>query len=144
MVLDAARARPTAVPLARPTSETRLHAFEQLLVPYDGLADVLQELLRLGTQDGLTMQRGDYRLQTDAVGGFVRYHMTIPVKGSPQAVQRLIQQALLGERALALASVQFRRERPDSPELEASIEWVVHARLPDDTSPGQIPAEASP
>ncbi len=141
---ESARTRAPAVRPVLPGTEARLQAFEQLLVPYGALADVVQEVLRLGAQEGLAMQRGEYREQVDAAGGFVRYHMTMPVKGSPQAVQRLIQQALHAERALGLASVQYRRERPDSQEMEATIEWIVHARVPANTSMPQASKGASP
>ncbi|GAB2859611.1 hypothetical protein GCM10027277_30170 [Pseudoduganella ginsengisoli] len=127
---DAARVRAPAAQTPQTGTAARLQAFDDVLTPYAELPEVVQEVLQLGAQEGLAMQRGDYREQADVAGGFVRYHMSLPVKGNPQAVQRLIQRALQARRALALTSVQYRRERPESLEMEARIEWVVHARLP--------------
>lgn len=76
------------------------------------------------------MQRGSYRPQVDVAGGFLRYRMTLPVKGSGPAIQRFMQTALRKQKTLALDSVQFKRARIGSSDIEARIEWLMLTRLP--------------
>ena len=108
----------------------RLRQFENHLLPHDNIPDTLQDLFRLADTENLTLQRGEYKVEPDEPGGFVRYRMILPVKGDAQAIYRFIQSALEAHKALALDSVQFRRERIESKDVEARIQWVLLTRLP--------------
>lgn len=108
----------------------RLMAFEDYLLPHKDIPVVVQDLLRLADEAGLSIPRGEYRPQPDPVGGFVRYHMSLPVKGAAPAIHRFIQAALRKQKTLVLDSVMFKRERSTSSEIEARIQWVVLTRLP--------------
>lgn len=111
----------------------RLRDFENYLLPHEDIPAVVQDLLSLAEGEGLVMPRGEYRPQIDAVGGFMRYRMSLPVKGAASAIHRFMQAALRAHKTLALQSVQFKRERIDSPDLEARIQWEVLTRLPKGT-----------
>jgi hypothetical protein len=108
----------------------RLKAFENHLLPHENIPFAVEDLLRLGEKEGLLMQRGEYRLLIDPAGGFIRYRMTLPVKGAAPAIWRFMQSALRKQKTLALESVQFKRERVESSDVEARIQWVVLTRLP--------------
>jgi hypothetical protein len=109
---------------------TRLQAFETHLLRPADLPAVVQNLLQLAQNQGLLVLHGDYRPQIDAAGSFMRYRMTWPIKGQAAAIQAFVQAALLSEKTLALESVQFKRERIESAEIEARIQWVVFTQLP--------------
>jgi hypothetical protein len=109
----------------------RLEAFEAHLVPHKDIPDILQSIFRLAGAENLTLQRGEYKVEPDPYGGFIRYRMILPVKGDATAVYRLILAALSAHRALALDSIQFRRERIDASDVEAQIQWVLLTRLPE-------------
>lgn len=117
----------TAVPDEGPA---RLAAFERLLLPQEDLPLLVQDLLDLAEASRLAVRRGDYRAVADEPGGFMRYQMSLPVKGEPRAIEQFIQVALRANKALALQSVQFQRERADANEVEARIQWVAMARMP--------------
>lgn len=108
----------------------RLRAFENYLLPNDDVPDTVESLFRRAESDGLELQRGEYKLEPDQRGGFLRYRMTLPIKGEAQTIYRFILSALLEHKSLALASLQFKRERADAKEVEANIEWILLARLP--------------
>ena len=133
--------------LPAPDSRELLHRFEQNLLPHGDIPAVVQALLRLAQDEGLSNRRGDYRLQTDSGGGFVRYQMILPVKGAAPAVHRFIQAALLDHSALALESVQFKREGIESSEIEARLQWVLLTEPPGikarPTRSGTLEAEVS-
>jgi hypothetical protein len=126
----------TVSPVLAKTTETppssshdRLMVFENHLLPQVQIPAAIETLLQDAKDQGLTVQRGNYRPEVDAVGGFMRYRMTLPVKGSAPAVQAFIDAALLNEKALALESVQFKRERIESADVEVRLQWVVFTRL---------------
>lgn len=110
----------------------RLRQFEAQLLAHEDIPHVVRDLMILADEAGLSIVRGEYRPQADVQGGFLRYRMTLPVRGEAQAVYGYIQAALNGQRMLALESVQFKRESIDAPDVEARIQWVVLTRLPKD------------
>jgi len=114
----------------RAESRSRVRVFETLLPPSDDIPQVLQDLLRLAEDEHLVLMRGDYHSQIDSAGGFLRYRMTLPIKGDSQAVLRFIRAALRAYPTLALESLQFSRERIDSGEIGARIQWVLMTHLP--------------
>ena len=111
-------------------ARARLHAFDAQLLDHGAISFVVQDLLDLGAAEGLVMQRGSYRPQVDPAGGFLRYRMSVPVKGPGPAIQRFIKAALGKQNNLALNSVQFKRARIGSPDIEARIDWILMATVP--------------
>lgn len=111
-------------------ARARLHAFEGQLLAHDAIPYVVQDLLDLGAAEGLVMQRGSYRPQVDVAGGFLRYRMSLPVKGPGPAIQRFIKAALRKQDNLALNSVHFKRARIGSADVEARIDWILLATVP--------------
>lgn len=109
----------------------RLKIFDDYLLPHKDIPVVVQELLSLANESGLSMPLGEYRSEPDLAGSFVRYHMSLPVKGEASAIHSFIQAALYKQKTLALDSVVFKRERSATSEIEARIQWVVLARLTD-------------
>jgi len=138
--------RRTASPAVPTENSDRAHlrAFDKVLLAHQDIPDVVQDVLRLAGKHGLEVRRGQYRGQSDTVGGFFRYRMTLPVKGAPAAVYGFMQEALRAQPALALESVQFRRERSESPEIELNLHWLLLARLPAaaDTDTPSVPETA--
>lgn len=111
---------------------SRMKAFEDHLLPHEDIALAVENLVRLAESEGLSIARGEYRPQADPVGGFLRYRMSLPVKGQVAAVYAFIQSALLMQKALAVESVQFKREQAVSGHIEVRIQWVLLTRLPAD------------
>lgn len=114
----------------QPDARLRMLAFQNHLLPHDEIPDVVQSLLKLAEEEKLWISRGEYRPQIDLQGDFLRYRMTLPVKGDAQAIYRFMRAALRTHKALALESVQFKRERIQSQSIDARIQWVVLTRLP--------------
>lgn len=109
----------------------RLQAFEDHLLLHDDIPGVIQDLLYLAEAEGLKMQRGEYQPRIDPTGGFLRYHMTLPVNGAAPAIHQFMEAALHKHKSLALESVQFKREQIEASGIKARIQWVVLTRLPE-------------
>jgi hypothetical protein len=134
-----------AQPVVRPASisgsngRAHLAEFDAYLPAHDDIAVTVGALFSLAQREGLSIARGEYKAQPDGPGRFLRYRMTLPVQGDAGAIRRFMLAALQAHKTLALESVQFKRDRAATAEVEARIQWVLLARLP-----GVPGAEAAP
>ena len=136
-----ARPAPKALPMVDDDA-SRIADFHRYLVAAEDIPAVVQDMIGLAQQQGLRLHRGDYRVQVDAQGGFLRYRMILPVKGSAKAIHGFMLAALGANKTLALESVQFKREQIASDQIEARIQWTLLARLPE--RQGVLLSEARP
>lgn len=105
-------------------------AFHDALVSIDDIPGVVHDLIRLAEVQHVILLRGEYQAHPDIQGGFMRYRMTFPVRGNAQAIQAYLYAALRAHKTLALERAQFKRERIESPDLDAQVHWVLLTRLP--------------
>lgn len=112
---------------------SELSDFQHYLLDYGDIPDTLRDLIVLGQANNLVLSRGEYQAQVDSRGKFLRYQMTLPVRGEAQAVERFILETLAQHKTMALESVQFKREGRSSNDLEAKVQWVLLTRLQADT-----------
>ncbi|MGB8337661.1 MAG: hypothetical protein WCD07_12475 [Burkholderiales bacterium] len=128
-----AQHRPAPVVVINPVqinSAEHIHAFDVFLLPHNEIPAAIEELLRLAGEQRLVALKGEYRPTIEPQGQFMRYRMLIPVKGEAQAIRHFMQAAMLAQKALALESIQFKRDRIDSTQIEAKINWVLITQLP--------------
>ncbi len=116
--------------LKEDSGRMRLHAFDAYLLLHDEIPDTLKNLIALAEDMKLTLSRGEYKAQMETQGEYFRYGMALPVKGDAQAIHMFILTALATNRTLILEDVQFKRDRIESPEIEARIQWALLTRLP--------------
>jgi len=110
-------------------SRQRLREFETYLLPYDHVPDTLQDIFRLAETEKLVLQRGEYKVEPDLRGEFMRYRMILPLKGDAQAIYRFMLAALQEHKTLALDSVQFKREQIGASVVEARVQWILLTRV---------------
>lgn len=120
--------RPTGTP--KDDNRVRLKAFEDVLPAYEAIPGIVAKLLEQASQQKLQIMRGEYKPQMNNHGQFLRYQMTLPVKGNAQAIHRFMALALKNEATLALESVEFKREQLESSEVEAHIQWLLFTKTP--------------
>ena len=118
------------MPASADGSRQRVKLFDQQLLPHADIPTALQDLFNLAEDEQLVIARGDYRPQLDTQGGFLRYRMSLPVKGEARAVLRFLHKALRTQKALALESVQFKREHAGASEVEARLQLALLVQLP--------------
>lgn len=104
--------------------------FQKQLPLHEDIPVSLRDLITLAQTHQLALARGEYKSQVDVNGQFFRYDMTFPVQGNAQAIERFVLAALAQHSTLALESVQFKRERIESKEVEAKIQWTLFTQLP--------------
>lgn len=134
-VLAVGQAERALAPVPRRMAEVedddaRMAAFQAYLLPQEDIPVVVQDLIAAAADQKLLMPRGDYKVHPEPQAGFMRYRMTLPVKGEAQAVQAFMIAALKANKTLALEAVQYKRDLIVSTVVEARIQWVLLTRLP--------------
>ena len=98
-------------------------------LPQEGrMPDTVAALIRLGAEENLKLERGEYQAHDDAHAGVVRYRIVLPVVGDAAAIQRFVLLALQEHRTLSLESLAFTRQRIESRQVESRIRLVLIAR----------------
>lgn len=124
-------------------SRARLREFDDRLIAHADIPLALRNLIALADANGLILERGAYRPQLEAQGGYLRYRMTLPLTGRADAILRFTMAALKANPTLSLENVQFNRERGDDTVVEARVQWALLTRPPPTAAPsgavGQAP-----
>lgn len=115
--------------------QTGLEAFQDYLPAREEIPHTIRSLIDLAESLGVLLRTGEYKAQNEESGSFLRYRISLPVKGDAGAIQDFLLAALTEHRTLALESVAFKREGIGSGEVEARIQFVLLAKV------GSAPAE---
>ena len=108
----------------------QLTAFYAYLPAHNALPDQVKQLLVLAQKHGVTLAQAEYKVLPETNAAFLRYHMILPVKAEARPIQNFMQAALHTLPALTLESVAFKRERGDSAQLEARIQFQLLVKKP--------------
>jgi len=122
--LAAARRAPADTRAGLPLDETETLArfYAQLPVP-DALPGIIEDLIRLGGEQRVSLSVGEYRVQSDALSKAASYRIRFPVTGDAAAIQRFMLEALNRYPTLALEALSMRRENIGSTRVEANIQF---------------------
>lgn len=125
-----AKARPAAPAEVRAPPSARLDQFYAEFPEMRQIPATLRAVLEIASARGMSLDQGQYRLVGDAGGPMMRYHLTLPMRGSYRQMRAFIEQALAELPALALDSIEFRRDTVGATELESVVEFslYVHPR----------------
>lgn len=89
-------------------------------------AAALRRLFDAAAQAGLYLDRGEYRLMEVREAHLRRYQLSLPVTGSYPEIRAFVARALNADPALALSAIQLRRDRIESPDLEALLNFTLY------------------
>ncbi|MEQ1668574.1 MAG: type 4a pilus biogenesis protein PilO [Sulfuriferula sp.] len=117
-----------SVKVAVLSPEDRLAAFYQEF-PTEGCSpQLLEKLVVLASNHGLSLNDGEYKTTQDKVGKLVRYQMTLPVQGEYPQIRKFLAALPTELPAIALENVQFERPKIADPRVEAKIRLVLYLR----------------
>ncbi len=103
----------------------RLAKFHAVLGSRANLDQHMRKVYDAARKRNLALDVGEYRLITDAPGGFLRYQIQLPIDGPFFGIQSFSQQVLLELPFAALESMTFQRESIDAPFVEAQLRFVL-------------------
>jgi hypothetical protein len=89
-------------------------------------AEALRRLYDAADQSGLELLQGEYRLLESKEGGVRQYQFLLPVSGTYADVRKFLVLALNNEPALALTSLQMRREAIEETELDVALSFTLY------------------
>ena len=125
----AAAAHTAAQPHAPiPTAADGLSAFYAYLPAHAAIPEQLQTLVDIAAKHKVPLAKAEYKAQSEPRAGFIQYQINLPVKAEYASVQAFMLEALQAMPTLTLDSVAFKRERIDSGDTEARIQFVLLVR----------------
>jgi hypothetical protein len=92
-------------------------------------AAALRRLFDAADQVGLDLDRGEYRLTEVKDAHLRRYQLSLPVYGGYPEIRAFVAQALNADPALALDAIQLRRDRIETPDLEALLNFTLYLEM---------------
>jgi hypothetical protein len=92
-------------------------------------AAALRRLFDAADQVGLDLDRGEYRLTEVKDAHLRRYQLSLPVCGGYPEIRAFVAQALNADPALALDAIQLRRDRIETPDLEALLNFTLYLEM---------------
>lgn len=99
--------------------------FYAYLPQHDAIPDRLKRLINLAEKNGMTLAQAEYKPQPEVNADFLRYQIVLPVKAAYPNIQSFILDALQELPTLTLESIAFKRDRIESPEVEARIHYIL-------------------
>lgn len=92
-------------------------------------AAALRRLFDAADKAGLGLDQGEYRLTEVKDAHLRRYQLSLPVYGGYPEIRTFVAQALNADPALALNAIQLRRDRIESPDLEALLNFTLYLEM---------------
>ena len=125
LIRNAAARRLAEAQRARAATEADASLAQQpTLAP--AAAAALRRLFSAADKAGLELVQGEYRLTELTEAHLRRYQLSLPVAGGYPEIRAFLVQALNADPALALSAIQLRRERIESPDLEALLNFTLY------------------
>ena len=112
-------------PLSDAASDTAagVAAFYAYLPAHDAIPEQLKQLVAIAAKNGVVLAKADYKAQPEENADFMRYQITLPIKADYAKIQGFLVGALRGLPTLTLDAVLFKRERIESGEVEAQVQF---------------------
>lgn len=111
-----------------PTAAGGLSAFYRYLPAHAAIPEQLQALVEIAAKHNVPLAKAEYKAQPEPRAGFLRYQINLPVKARYADVQAFMLDALQAMPTLTLDSVAFKRERIDSGDIEARVQFILLVR----------------
>ncbi len=105
------------------TPRSQLSTFYSFFPSTAELPDLLSRMQRAARDNGLTLERGEYRLIRDAGFALSRYQITYPLRGSYTQVRGFVKDVLDAVPAAALEEMTLKRADVAEPVLEARVRF---------------------
>ncbi|SFU89555.1 hypothetical protein [Pseudoduganella namucuonensis] len=111
-----------------PTAADGLAAFYNYLPAHSAIPDQLQTLVETARKHNVPLAKAEYKAQPEPRAGFLRYQITLPLKADYASTQAFLLDAMQAMPTLTLDSVAFKRDRVDTGEVDARIQFILLVR----------------
>lgn len=121
-------ARPPAAPMVSPeaSANANLALFYASLGERRYVGEQVKTLFGVAAKTGLVLRQGEYKAAYDQNGRLHTYQVTLPVKGSYQAVWQFAMLALRAIPFAALDDIGFRRDEIGAAGVDARVRFTLY------------------
>jgi hypothetical protein len=111
-----------------PSANENLALFQETLGEKQYAEQHVKALFGLAAKAGLSLQQGEYKTGYDKASRVATYQITLPVKGSYQAIWQFALGALRELPFAALDDIGFRRENIGDAQVEARLRFTLYLK----------------
>jgi Tfp pilus assembly protein PilO len=111
---------------ARPTERSQLSNFYAFFPLTQAVPELLGEIARAAQRNGLSLDKGEYRLGQDKEFRLAQYQVTFPVRGTYAQVRGFVNAVLDAVPAAALDEITLKREAIGEQNLEARVRFTLY------------------
>jgi Tfp pilus assembly protein PilO len=86
----------------------------------------LEKIYASASTDGIKLESGEYSLQRAQLGRLNQYRITFPIKGAYPQIRKFISDVLVSAPAIALDSIQMKRENVGEGSVEARLVFLLY------------------
>ena len=108
-----------------PTQRSQLSNFYAFFPVIESIPDLLGKVQRAARDNGLRLEKGEYRLSQERGFALARYQVTFPMRGTYPQVRGFVNDVLDALPAAALEDLTLNRESADDPMLEARVRFAL-------------------
>jgi hypothetical protein len=123
-----------------PDKADEVRRFYDLFPPVAQLPDELEHVYALARDAGLSLQQGEYRLESRGVG-LLAYRVTFPMKGTYEQIRQFVGATLKDIPIASVDSLRFERKKVGDTQLEGQVRLTIHFRREGEEPPRAIESE---
>jgi Tfp pilus assembly protein PilO len=112
-------------PAERPTQRSQLSNFYAFFPVIAAVPELLGKMQIAARDNGLQLQKGEYRLTQEREFPLARYQVTLPVRGTYPQVRGFVNDVLKLVPAAALDDLTLKREAAGDPQVDARVRFTV-------------------
>lgn len=86
----------------------------------------LEKIYSAAAEEGLSLDRADYKASSAIAGKLTRYQLTLPIKGGYSSIHKFLVRVLRDVPTASLERVLFERKKIDDASVDATVTFVLH------------------
>ena len=111
---------------AAPSSEKNLARFYASLGEQEYVEQQIKTLFAIAKKLGLSLQQGEYKATLERQGGFNKYQIVLPLKGSYSLIRQFCEQVLVAIPFASLDELNFKRDSISNRVLETKLRFTLY------------------
>jgi len=108
------------------TRRERLDAFYEFFPPAGRTSESLGKIFRAASEQGLSLEKGEYRILRDSTAGLGQFQLTFPLRGTYPQVRRFVAAARRAVPNLSLDSIEFERSKVGDAVVNVKVTFVMY------------------
>jgi type II secretory pathway component PulM len=108
------------------TVREQMGQFYRMFPRQGQLTDTVAKIFEAAAAQGISLQKGEYRVAEEADGHLRRFQIVLPIKADYPRIRRFLGKVAAEVPTAAIEHVQFERQKIADPQVEATIKLAVY------------------